>query len=136
MTEDSDRDPGDGIENEDLRSQLDDLKREVEEARQLADSRVMRSELKLEAYRAGMIDLDGLAFLDLSNTHLAEDGTLSGGRELIDHLARSKPWLFRDTSSSSTAKAPSSRPARQKLATEMSDDEYRIARRKILNRSV
>jgi hypothetical protein len=50
----------------------------------------------------------------------------------MTQLRRVKPWLFGGSSSSSPVNAPPAQPPRQKLATEMTDEEYRIARATIL----
>jgi hypothetical protein len=83
--------------------------------------------------RAGIVDLDGLKLLDLENVELTSDGELANAAELIVQLRRAKPWLFGGASSSSQASPPPAQPLRQKLATEMTDDEYRSGRAAILN---
>jgi hypothetical protein len=99
-----------------------------------ADARVIRAELKAEALRAGMVDLDGLKLVDLSTAKLNEQGEVDGGAALMAQLKREKPWLFGGLSSSSTAALPPAAPPRQKLATEMTDAEYRAARADLLKR--
>jgi hypothetical protein len=118
-----------------LRARVDRLEHESEEHRQRSELRVIRAEMKVEAMRAGMIDLDGLQFLDMTQIHLDDDGSAKDGPELISQLKRAKPWLFAVPTSSSVANVPPSKPARQKLATQMTDDEYRIARANIIRRS-
>jgi|SRR4051794_39836647 hypothetical protein len=117
-----------------FRVRLDRLEQDNLEARQHSEQRILLAEMKVEAIRAGMIDLDGLQFLDLTQVHLEDTGGIVGGVELIGQLKRTKPWLFLAPSSSSTAKVPPSKPSRQKLATEMTDEEYRIARTNIIKR--
>lgn len=119
----------------DLLARIHELETERHDALQHAERRVIISELKVEAIRAGMIDLDGLTFLDLTQVHLDENGNLSETAELIIKLKQSKPWLFTTPTTSSIAKVPPSRPSRQKLATEMTEGEYRIARANIIRRS-
>ena len=120
----------------DLRSRADALERRLTETEQEARARVVRAELKVEAVRAGMLDLDGLKLLDPGDVELTSDGELANGAELMTRLRRSKPWLFGSASSSSPANAPPAQLPRQKLATEMTDQEYRAARAAILkNRS-
>ncbi len=119
-----------------LRARLDKLERESLQTRRQTEQRLVLAELKVEAMRANMIDLDGLQFLDMKLVQLDEDGGISEGAELIGRLKRSKPWLFAAPSSSSVAKVPPSSPARQRLAKDMSDDEYRIARANIIKRSM
>lgn len=118
-----------------LRERLDQMERESQDMRQDSESRVIQAEMKVEAMRAGMIDLDGLKFLDLTQARLEDNGGVAGGKELIGQLKRAKPWLFAAPSSSSVARVPPSRPARVKLATEMTDEEYRSARASIIKRS-
>jgi hypothetical protein len=97
-----------------------------------ARARVVRAELKVEAVRAGIVDLDGLKLLDLKDVELTSDGELANAGELMVQLKRAKPWLFGGTSSSSRTHPPPAQPLRQKLANEMTDDEYRAARAAIL----
>ena len=118
-----------------MRERLDQMERETHDFRQQAEHRVIQAEMKVEAMRAGMIDLDGLKFLDLTRVQLEDGGGVAGGKEMIGQLKRAKPWLFAAPSSSSVARVPPSRPARVKLATEMTDEEYRIARASIIKRS-
>lgn len=119
----------------DLRARIDKLEIQGKEVLRQTERRIILAELKVEAIRAGMIDLDGLAFLDITKTHLEQDGNVAGGAELINQLRHSKPWLFLAPSSSSVAKVPSSNPIHQKLATEMTNEEYRIARANIIKRA-
>jgi hypothetical protein len=115
-----------------LRARADMLERRLAEAEQEASARVLRAELKVEAVRAGIIDLDGLKLLDLKNVELTPEGELANAAALMAQLRRAKPWLFVGASSSSLATPPPAQPPRQKLATEMTDDEYRAARAAIL----
>ena len=123
------------VPDDELRERLDRLERESEESRKLTDQRLILAELKVEALRAGIVDLDGLKFVDLSEVRLEDNGGVVGGLELINQLKRAKPWLFSGSSSSSVAKAPLSGPIRQKPVKEMTGDEYRIARANIIKRS-
>ena len=121
---------------ETLRSRIEQLEREGLETREQAHNRVMQAELKVEALRAGMIDLDGLRFLDHADIKLRDEGGIAAGADLMSRLKGAKPWLFAVPASSSVARVPPSRPVRQKLATEMTDDEYRVARANVVRRSV
>jgi hypothetical protein len=91
-------------------------------------SRLVVANLRTEAVRAGMVDLDGLRLIDTSSVRLGNDDKIIGGRKLMDDLRRTKPWLFGVASSSSAAIAPASQPVRQKTALEMTDEEYAAAR--------
>lgn len=115
-----------------LRERAEALERRLAETKQEARSRIIRAELKVEAVRAGILDLDGLKLLDLNEVQVTPSGDLANGAELIAQLRRTKPWLFSTPSSSSGASAPPAQPPRLKLATEMSDEEYRVARAALL----
>jgi hypothetical protein len=91
-------------------------------------SRLVAANLRTEAVRAGMIDMDGLKLIDVSAVRLGTDDRVIGGRRLMDDFRRSKPWLFTTTSSSSAAIAPASQMVRKKTALEMTDEEYTAAR--------
>ena len=127
---DPQREPADA-----LNERLEHLERESHEFRQRAEERVIQAEMKVEALRAGMVDLDGLKFLDLGRLRLEDNGNVTGGAELISQLKGSKPWLFALPMSSSIARTPASKPTRAKPVSEMTDDEYRVARANIIRRA-
>jgi hypothetical protein len=119
---------------EELRARADALEQQLNHMQQEADRRLIRAELKAEAARAGMIDLDGLKLVDLSSAKLNDKGEVEGAAAMMGQLKRSKPWLFGNPSSSSAATPPVAQPPRQKRATEMTDAEYRAARAELLKR--
>jgi hypothetical protein len=119
-------------EIETLKRQNNELQRTVSSVREEMISRLIFSELKAEAVRAGIVDLDGLKLLDLSKMRLADDGKVPGATEMIETLKLRKPWLFQATSSSTTIPVPLAQPATPKRATEMTDAEYRVARAQLL----
>lgn len=110
------------------------LEQRLAELQARAEARLVAAALRAEAERAGMIDLDGLRLADASGLVAAEDGSVAGAAALVAALRRDKPWLFGPGSSSSAAAAPPSAPTRAKLATEMSDAEWRAARAELLRR--
>ncbi len=116
-------------------ARLDRLEAMSLESIQRSERRIIAAEMKVEAVRSGMIDLDGLKFLEMAEIQLGEDGEVVGGAELIGQLKKTKPWLFSAPSSSSTARVPSAKHVRHKVATEMTDEEYRIARANIVKHS-
>lgn len=59
-----------------------------------ADQRIIRAELKAEAIKSGMVDLDGLKLADLSAVKLDENGEVTGAAELMTSLKEAKPYLF------------------------------------------
>ena len=117
-----------------LRSRADTLERQLTELQRQTEGRLVRAELKAEAVRAGMIDLDGLRLIDMPALKLNERGEVEGAASVMQELRKSKPWLFGGTaqSSSSQSSPPPALPPKQKLATEMTDAEYRAARAAIL----
>ncbi|MGH8326840.1 MAG: hypothetical protein ACRET2_08775 [Steroidobacteraceae bacterium] len=117
-----------------LRTRAETLERQLGELQQEARTRLIHAELKAEALRAGIVDLDGLKLIDLSGVTLGTNGEIEGGAALVAALKRSKPWLFGSASSSAAAKPPAALAPRQKLASEMTDDEYRAARAALLKR--
>ncbi len=115
------------LTNQDLQH-TDPANDEVKKLRADYEARLVAANLRTEAVRAGMVDLDGLKLLDLSSVTLDANDKIIDGRKIMDGLRREKPWLFGAMSSSSTAVAPASQPVRQKTALEMSDEEYAVAR--------
>ena len=101
-------------------------------------ARLVQAELRTEALRAGMVDLDGVRLIDPGAIRLAETGGLEGGAALMARLRQDKPWLFGrvggGSSSSSGAAAPSAAPAAPRSAMDMGVDEWRAARAELLRR--
>jgi hypothetical protein len=112
-----------------------ELERRLAELEAASSARVMRAELKAEAVRAGMIDLDGLKLIDTAGLRLDDNGNLVGGAELMRQMRRAKPWLFGGANTSSTSSAPPKEPPRPKLATEMTYDEWQAAKAELLKRA-
>jgi hypothetical protein len=119
---------------DELRARAELLERQLVEVQLSTDARLIRAELKAEAIRAGMVDLDGLKLIDSSEVKLGADGEVEGAPALMTLLKKAKPWLFAGVSLSSTAMPPLALASRQKMATEMTDIEYRAAREAILKR--
>ena len=117
-----------------LRARADRLERELLDMGAATQERLVRAELRMEAVKAGMIDLDGLKLADLAQVSVGEDGEVQGGATLMNRLRGEKPWLFTRASSSSTASPPPGAAVRQRLATEMSLDEWKLARAELLRR--
>ena len=74
-------------------------------------ARLVQAELKAEAIRAGMVDLDGVKLIEASTVKVNEAGELMDGAEVMRALRAAKPWLF-GGSSSSVARAPRAEPPR------------------------
>lgn len=103
----------------------------IKEANTAAEQRVIRAELKAEALKAGMVDLDGLKLADLSKIKINEAGEVEGATELMEELKKAKPYLFGTQSSSTPNTPPNPKPPAAKKATEMTDAEYAAARKQI-----
>ena len=113
---------------DELRTRAEALERQLTEVQLRTEAQLVRAELKAEAIRAGMVDLDGLKLIDPSEVKLDAHGEVEGALALMARFKKAKPWLFTVASLSSTAMPPPAQALRQKLATEMTDAEYRIAR--------
>jgi hypothetical protein len=100
-----------------------------------SDARLIRAELKTEAVKAGMIDLDGLKLIDASEVRLNEAGEVEDAGALLGRLKRAKPWLFGGgTSSSAAINPPRPEPPRTRHANELSREEWLQARAALLRR--
>ncbi|MGR3717167.1 MAG: hypothetical protein ACU0B1_10510 [Thermohalobaculum sp.] len=117
-----------------LRQRNVELEGVLAETRAAGDARLMAAELRAEALRAGIVDLDGLRLLDRPEVSVSADGQVHGADRAVARLRRDKPYLFRDASSSAAAAAPEGRSAGGRMATEMSLDEWRRARADLLRR--
>jgi hypothetical protein len=120
---------------ESLRARAAQLEQEMRAMGERAHANLIRAELKAEALRAGLIDLDGLKLIDTAALSITETGDVDGAAALVQHFKRAKPWLFAAASSAVIASPPPSQPPRQKAALDMSHDEYRTARAALLRRS-
>ena len=117
---------------DDLRTQAALLERKLSEFQEQSDMRLILAEMKIAAVRAGMLDLDGLKLLDVSQVRLNDQREVENASEMMAKFKRAKPWLFGSSSSSSPLNPPSAQPPRQKYATEMSNTEYAAARAALL----
>jgi hypothetical protein len=107
----------------------------LSEAQAQANARLIRAELKAEALRAGMVDLDGLKLLDTSDVTLTDKGEVADAAGLLAKLKRAKPWLFGNVlSSSSSANPPRPEPPRVRHANELSHEEWIAARAALIRR--
>ena len=117
-----------------LRARADALEHQLATTHADTEARLVRAELKAEAIRAGMVDLDGLKLLDSSQLKLSKSGELEEAGTIMSRLRQAKPWLFGAASSSSPATPPPVQPPRKKQASEMTDAEYRSARAELVKR--
>lgn len=103
------------------------------EASAEADKRVLMAELKGEAVKAGLVDLDQLKLLDVASIKLTADGKIEGADALFKGLKETKPYLFGvpNTTSNTQQKPPPANPEAKK-ATEMDATEYAAAKAALL----
>lgn len=106
----------------------DHLFNEIKQLRADYQLRLVMANLRTEAVRAGMVDLDGLKLINVSEASLDVNDAVVDGPKIMEDLRRQKPWLFGASSSSSVAAVPLSKSVRQKTALEMTDEEYASAR--------
>lgn len=111
-----------------------ELERKLVEHQAMAEQRIIRAELKAEAVRAGMVDMDGLKLVDMDVVKLDPAGDVQGVSEAIRLLRKGKPWLFGGGNSSHPAVPPSAAPPTARKATEMSYAEWQAARSEMLRR--
>lgn len=99
------------------------------------EEKLLLANLRTEAVRAGMVDLDGLKLIDPATVRRDDDGNIEDGKRLMADLRRRKPWLFVSMSSSTPGIPPTSVPPRQKMAMDMTDEEYVSARATLIKNS-
>lgn len=112
-----------------------DAETRIADANTAANQRIIRSELKAYAVKAGIRDLDALRLADLSKVSLTENGEVEGADALIESLKTSKPYLFADASAGTTtgttsqsAAAPKPAANGTKSAKDMTPEEYKAAK--------
>ena len=127
-------DPSPGLPDIDYVARSMELEERLARLEAETHTRLVHAELKTEAVRAGMVDLDGLKLLDLGKVELDETGAVKAAGLLMRDLRRIKPWLFGGDSSSSAAATPPTQPAKPKYATDMAEAEWRAARDELLKR--
>ncbi len=110
------------------------LQRRLAELEAQSRERLIRAELKAEAVRAGMVDLDGLKLVNPGVLTVDEAGEVQGAAALMQSMRRAKPWLFAGVNASSTATPPRAEPPRARAATEMTTEEWLAARAELLRR--
>lgn len=119
---------------EDAETRAAALERRLAELETQSRERLIRAELKAEAVRAGMVDLDGLKLVDAGAVSLDAAGEVQGATALMQSLRRAKPWLFSGVSASSAATPPPAQAPRARRATEMTAEEWHAARADLLRR--
>ncbi len=125
----------DAAEDEDWRARAEMAEAALQKVQLETSEKLIRAGLKAEAIRAGMVDLDGLKLLDLSEVKLDAHGEIADAPALLSQLKRVKPWLFGAAMSSSVAAhPPRPEPPRMRHANELSHEEWVTARAALLRR--
>ncbi len=129
-----------------LREQLRSAQAEHDAAlttlRAQSRERLLRAELRSEAIRAGIVDLDGLRLADTSVITFGEDGSIEGADSVISTLKTSKPYLFasgKDKASFGATTSPVARapvPAAPELvdARSLTREQWQAERARLLSR--
>ncbi len=101
-------------------------------AKKETDDRVIRTELRVEATKAGMHDLDALKLVDASALKIKDDGTVEGVAELMTKLKADKAYLFGTSpGTTNTQQRPPVKPGQPKNAKDLSEAEYAAALKQI-----
>jgi hypothetical protein len=120
---------------EDWQARAESAEAALSRVRAEADAKLIRAELRTEALRAGMVDLDGLKLLDIAEIRLTEAGEVTDAAALLSRLKRAKPWLFgAATSSSAAANPPRPEPPRTRHANDLTHEEWVAARAALIRR--
>jgi hypothetical protein len=102
----------------------------VTEVQSAADQRIVRAEMKAEALKAGIVDLDFLKLMDTSEIKIGADGEVVIPDKYFEKLKASKPhWFGAAASTSSTHKAPTEKNGEPKNARDMTPAERSSALR-------
>ncbi len=98
-----------------------------------ANDRIIRAELKAEAIKAGMVDLDGLKLADLSKVKLNDAGEVEGADELMKALKEAKPYLFGGAANTSNTDTPPKKKdnSKPKTAKDMDAAEWKAEKKKL-----
>lgn len=129
----SEEDNGKILEN--WRQRAEQAEAALAETQQKINEKLLRSELKAEAIQAGMIDLDGLKLIEISEISITEAGEIADAKSVLANLKHAKPWLFgQGRSSSPAAHAPRPEQPRTRHANELSHEEWVLARAALLKR--
>jgi hypothetical protein len=110
-----------------------DAEGRITEAGKASNARIIAAELKAQAVKAGMVDLDGLKLLDTSKVTLDDKGEVVVPEDFFTTAKTAKPWLFAApqaapvtgaaTGNTSASATPPKPAVAGKHVSEMSDAE-------------
>lgn len=106
-----------------------DAEERISQAQQATNARIIQAELRAQAVKSGMIDLDGLKLLDTSAVTLDDKGEVVVPKDFFDEARKAKPYLFAATgaekgNTSNPNPAPKPAPTSDKKADDLKGDEY------------
>lgn len=116
-----------------VKKATDDFEAKSKETHTAAEQRIIRAELKAEALKVGMVDLDGLKLADLSTIKIDEKGEVQGAAELLTALKEAKPYLFKvpATSTSHPGNPPPKDPPKAFDARKATPEELKAKAREM-----
>lgn len=95
-----------------------------------ANNRIIKAEMKAEAVKLGLTDMDDLQLVDISAVTIKDDGTVEGLTEALNKFKEAKPHKFGQASSSHTDPPPRREDGPPKKVGEMTPEERKAAARK------
>jgi chromosome segregation ATPase len=114
-----------------------EAKKALDETKRLQsayEQRIIRAELKAAAVEEGLVDMDAFKMVDLSSVKIADDGEITGVKDLISNLKKEKPYLFKAVSTSNpAASAPPADANNGEKPVYKTPQELAEAKRKYLN---
>jgi hypothetical protein len=104
-------------------------------AKATTDRRIINAELRIEATKAGMVDLDGLKLLDQDKAGVAldDDGNVTGAAEAMEVLKKTKPFLF-GAAKTGNPETPKPGDPKSKSALDMTPQELAVAKKELTRR--
>lgn len=110
------------IENKKLRGKI----ASYEDALAVVDKRMIRGELKTEALRAGLVDVDALKMFDTSGLQVSEDGDVEGIGALVTAMKKKKPYLFKENVADTSVNSgtPAQKGAKPKSVRNLKKEDY------------
>lgn len=112
---------------------------ELAAIRSESGARVIRAELRAEAIRSGIIDLDALRLVDIEGVSIGDDGEVTGADAAIKAFKDAKPYLFTKTeaplpmvTTSAPARTPAPAAASPVDARALDRQQWQAARTRLL----
>lgn len=117
------------------KKQAQDTLTRLESIEKQRRDQIVRSELKVEALKAGVVDFNDftkIASDQISKIEINDDGEVNGISDLITSYKKSKPWLFKEDTKQSNTSSSFRTPAIDRVGkndvSKLSDDDYKKAK--------